>query len=84
MPYSHPPALASTPYPHSSSNHTDRFPFLLKYAQSILSIPVTTAYIEREFSSSGFILNQRRTNLQPDKLNNILSVPSIKKQLHKK
>jgi hypothetical protein len=38
-------------------SHSDRFPFRSQYARSILCIPATTANVEREFSSAGFILN---------------------------
>jgi hypothetical protein len=64
--------------------YSHRFPLLSKYARSILSIPATTTNVEREFSSAGFILNERRTNLQPHKLDNMLLVRSVEKQLYKK
>ncbi|CAF2884827.1 unnamed protein product [Rotaria sp. Silwood2] len=64
-------------------NHSNRFPILSKYARSIFSIPATTTNVEREFSSAGFILNERRANLQPDKLDDILLVRSVEKQLYK-
>jgi hypothetical protein len=65
-------------------NHQQKFPFLSKYARSILSIPATTTNVEREFSTAGWILNERRTNLQPDKLENMLLVRSVEKHLYKK
>ncbi|CAF1294249.1 unnamed protein product [Rotaria sordida] len=61
-----------------------QFPFLSKYARSILSIPATTTNVEREFSTAGWILNERRTSLQPDKLENILLVRSAEKYLYEK
>ncbi len=65
-------------------NHSDKFPFLSQYARSILSIPATTTNVEREFSSAGFILNERRTNLQSNKLDEMLLIRSVEKQLHQK
>jgi hypothetical protein len=65
-------------------NHQRQFPLLSRYARSILSIPATTTNVEREFSTAGWILNERRTNLQPDKLDNILLVRSVEKHLCKK
>jgi len=64
-------------------NHSDRFPILSKYARSIFSIPATTTNVEREFSSAGFSLNERRASLKPDKLDEILLVRSVEKQLYK-
>ncbi|CAF1471176.1 unnamed protein product [Adineta steineri] len=63
-------------------NHSDKFPFLSQYARSILSIPATTTNVEREFSSAGFILNERRTSLQSNKLDEMLLIRSVEKQLH--
>ena len=65
-------------------DHQHQFPFLAKLARSILSIPATTTNVEREFSTAGWILNERRTSLQPDKLENILLVRSAEKYLDKK
>jgi hypothetical protein len=64
-------------------NHQSQFPFLSKYARSILSIPATTTNVEREFSTAGWILNQRRTNLKPEEVDKILFVRSIEKQFQK-
>lgn len=52
--------------------HKATFPYLSKYARSLLSIPATTTNVEREFSGAGWILNERRTCLQPENLDNIL------------
>jgi hypothetical protein len=51
-------------------NYEHKFPFLAKYASSILLIPATTTNVEREFSTAGWILNERRAHLRPDKLEN--------------
>ena len=72
-------------HPQPFSSHSDRFPFLSKYAQAHLIYScMTTKNVEREFLSASFILMERRTNLQPDKLDNILLVRSTEKQLYKK
>ena len=59
-------------------NHSDKFPFLCQYARSILSIPATTTNVAREFSSAGFLLNERRTNLHSNKLDEMLLIRSVK------
>ncbi|CAF4704151.1 unnamed protein product, partial [Rotaria magnacalcarata] len=53
-------------------NHQETFPHHSKYARSGFSISATTTNLEREFSAAGWILNERRTNLQPDSLESIL------------
>ena len=53
--------------------HQEQFP-LSKVTRSILSIPATTANVERTFSCAEWTLNERRTSLQPDNLENILLV----------
>lgn len=60
------------------------FPFLSKLARSIHSIPATSANVERQFSAAGLVFNQRRTNLNPAQLNNILFVRSFEKMHVKK
>ncbi|CAF4052179.1 unnamed protein product, partial [Rotaria sordida] len=42
-------------------DYQSQFPFLSKYARSIFSIPATTTNVEREFSTAGYVLNQRRS-----------------------
>lgn len=64
-------------------NHQSKFPYLSKYARSVFSIPATTTNVEREFSTAGWILNERRTCLQPDTVDNILLVRSVEKSLRK-
>ena len=59
--------------------YENQFPFLSKYARSIHSIPATTTSVEREFSTAGWIINERRTNLKPEQLDNILLVRSVEK-----
>jgi hypothetical protein len=64
-------------------NHQTHFPFLSQYARSILSIPATTTNVEREFSTAGWVLNQRRTSLKPEELDKILFIRSMEKQSQK-
>lgn len=64
--------------------HRNQFPYLSRYARSILSIPATTTNVEREFSTAGWILNQRRTSLKPEELDKILFVRSMRKQMETK
>ena len=59
--------------------YREQFSLLSKVARSILSIPATIANAERKFSSAGWTLNERRTSLQPDKLENILLARSTEK-----
>jgi hypothetical protein len=65
-------------------NHQTQFPFLSKYARSILSIPATTTNVEREFSTAGWVLNERRTKLKPEAVDKIRFVRSMEKQSQKK
>jgi hypothetical protein len=64
--------------------HRNHFPFLAQYARSLLSIPATTTNVKREFSTAGWVLNQRRTNLKPEEVDKIIFVRSMEKQLEKK
>jgi len=49
-----------------------------------LSIPPITINIEREFSTTSWFLNERRTSLQLDKLENVLLARLVEKHLYKK
>ena len=52
--------------------HSKTFPLLSKLAKRIHSIPATSTGVERQFSSAGLIINQRRTNINPEQVDNIL------------
>ncbi|CAF3331770.1 unnamed protein product [Rotaria sp. Silwood2] len=54
------------------------FPVLSKLARQIHCIPASSSAVERCFSSSGFIINERRTSLSPDQLDNIIVIRSVK------
>ena len=47
-------------------NNQSKLINLSKIARKILSIPATSASCERNFSSAGFLMNERRTRLDPD------------------
>ncbi|CAF2915108.1 unnamed protein product [Rotaria sp. Silwood2] len=64
-------------------DYQNQFPFLSKYARSIFSIPATTTNVEREFSTAGYVLNQRRSSLKPEEVDKILFIRSMEKQLEK-
>ncbi|CAF1155607.1 unnamed protein product [Adineta steineri] len=54
------------------------FPILSVLARQIHCIPASSAAVERCFSSSGFIVNERRACLSPDQLDNIIVIRSVK------
>jgi hypothetical protein len=53
------------------------YPILARVARNIHCIPATSAAAERQFSSAGFVLNERRTCLDPEQLDNILCIRAI-------
>ncbi|CAF3210964.1 unnamed protein product [Rotaria sp. Silwood2] len=55
------------------------FPRLSKLARRIHSIPATIATVERQFSGAGVVINERRTNLKPSQVDNILFIRSCEK-----
>lgn len=65
------------------SHYQDKFPFLSKLARKLFSIPATSAGVERQFSSAGFLINERRASLNPDTVEDILFVRSVEKLLIK-
>ena len=42
------------------------FPVLSQLAREIHCIPASSASVERQFSAAGFVINERRTALNPD------------------
>ena len=60
-------------------SHSQQFPLLSKLAKQIYSIPATSTSVERQFSAAGLVINNRRTNLSPYQLDNILLIRSVKK-----
>ncbi len=57
----------------------DSLPALSKVAAQILIVPAAFANDERLFSAAGQIISERRSNISPDVVNNILFLRSAKK-----
>ncbi|CAF4618940.1 unnamed protein product [Rotaria socialis] len=53
------------------------FPMLSKLARQIHCIPASSAGVERQFSGAGIVVNERRTALDPNQVNNILFIRSM-------
>ena len=56
--------------------HTSDFPNLSLIARNILCIPASSAASERDFSTAGFDIQERRTSLHPDTVDDILFLHS--------
>jgi hypothetical protein len=56
-----------------------RFPGLAMLAKRYLSTMATSAASERTFSVAGFVLNERRSSLRPEHIDNILLINSALK-----
>lgn len=79
-------AMKPGKFRNSDGNQTDvlkwwhtnetKFPLLSKIAKCILSIPASSAASERDFSSAGLTLSDRRTNMCPKRLDDILFLHS--------
>jgi len=65
-------------------NYRSQFPLFSQYARNILSISATTINVEQEFSTVGWILNQRKMNLKLEEVDNILLIRSMEKQSENK
>ena len=59
--------------------HRAGFPNLARLACRCFAIPCSSAAVERQFSAAGQIVTQRRSNLDPSTMNNILFLRSIEK-----
>lgn len=57
-----------------------KFPLLARLARKYLAIPATSAPAERLFSVAGLVLEEKRTNLKPNKVDKILFLFSNLKQ----
>jgi hypothetical protein len=57
--------------------HVKTFPLLSSVARRLHSIPASTASVERTFSGGGQVVTERRTNLSPSQVDNILFMHSI-------
>lgn len=57
----------------------DFLPNLAKVASQILVVSGTSASVERSFSSAGQVVSERRSNISPDVVNDIIFLRSAKK-----
>ncbi|CAF1516085.1 unnamed protein product [Adineta ricciae] len=55
------------------------YPILARVARKIHCISATSSAVERQFSSAGFILNERRTSLDPEHIDNILCIRALER-----
>ena len=55
------------------------FPVLSIVTRKIHCIPASSAAVERCFSATGFIINERRIPLHPDQIDNITVIRSMEK-----
>ena len=58
--------------------YREHYPILSMLARQIHCIPASSAAVERCFSSAGFIVNERRTCLHPDQVDNIMVIRAVK------
>ncbi|OCU00242.1 hypothetical protein XELAEV_18006023mg [Xenopus laevis] len=61
---------------HWWGEHSPVFPCLAQLARFVLSIPATSTPSERDFSTAGFVLQERRTQLKPGTVDDILFLHS--------
>jgi len=59
-------------------NHSSTFPSLARLAKQILSIPASSASSERNFSTAGSVITERRTRLSPNNVDAILFIHGCK------
>ena len=59
-------------------NHSSTFPNLARLAKKILSIPASSASSERNFSTAGSVITEKRTRLSPNNVDAILFIHDCK------
>ena len=52
--------------------HSTMFSNLAVIVWNVLAIPASSASSERDFSTAGFVIQERRTKLKPETVDNIL------------
>ena len=57
----------------------DSLPNLAKAASQILTVPTTSASVERAFSAAGQVISEHRSKISPDLVDDILFLRSTKK-----
>ena len=62
-------------------HNEDKLPHLAKLAKRLYSIPATSAGVERQFSTAGLLVNERRASLNPDTVEDVLFVRSVQRAL---
>jgi hypothetical protein len=62
-------------------HHKDKLPYLSRLARRMFSIPATSACVERQFSAGGLLINERRASINPETVENVLFVRSVRKAL---
>ena len=59
------------------TTQTDKFLLLSKLEKRIYSIPALSAGVERQFSSAALVVNQQRTNINPEQVGYIFLILSL-------
>jgi hypothetical protein len=62
------------------TQYQSAFPNLARLAKRYFCIPCSSSAVERQFSAAGQIINQRRTNLDPSTVNDIIFLRSMEKE----
>ena len=57
-------------------SNASTYPYLSQIARNILCIPASSAASERDFSTAGFVIQERRTQLNPETVDDILFLHS--------
>ncbi|CAF3419947.1 unnamed protein product [Rotaria socialis] len=65
-------------------DHQSKFPGLSLLARRLFSIRITSAGVEGQFSLAGLTITQRRSSLDPDRVNDVLFVRSRQNALDSK
>lgn len=58
------------------SEHARLFPNIAHIARSVLAIPASSAASERDFSCAGYVIQERRSQLKPSTVDDILFLHS--------
>ena len=58
--------------------YKEHYPVLSMLARQIHCIPASSSAVERCFSSAGYIVNERRTSLHPDQVDNIMVIRALR------
>lgn len=64
-------------------HYEEKLPNLAVLARRLFSIPATSANVERQFSAAGLLVNERRSSLSPETVEDVLFVRSVQKTLTK-